>query len=202
MKAKFINESDFNSIKESDVITDELYKQWKQDDYLDDLFSWEYAGENGMKDISELPEDFLESEEYDDWFKYEMSYRCQETINMFNYDIIIGNELSIYRMIVVNDEWIENLKQGDSLGIYWSYEEDAAEPHWGYNNAANHVLIEALVNVDDINWIKTIQANMHPSYTQEKEIYLDKNTPIKLISIKINGNNYNINKLKNQIFKA
>ena len=204
MKAKFINESNFDHIKESDIVTDELYKIWKQDEYLDDLFSLAYAIEHNISDISKLPKDFLDSNEYNNWYKYEMEYRCNEIINMFNYEIIHGSTLNIYRSMLVDKLWIKNIKQGDFFGIYWSYEEDAAEPHWGYNDIKKEVsiLIEGEVNINDINWIKTIQANMHPSYEEEKEIYLDKDTLIKLISIKMNDKYVNIGNLKNKMFKA
>ena len=43
---------------------------------------------------------------------------------------------------------------------------------------------------------------MNPSYEDEKEIRLFKNTPLKLISIKIDNEKMNISSIKNKIFKA
>lgn len=202
MRAKFLNEST-PDVNVAEVVTPDLIKDWDQDDYVQDILKHTYA-EESYKNPDNLDDDYLDSEDYNNWLIYELEHRCNEVIDMFKYDIIKGGTLTIWRAMMVNDNWLKQLKPGMELGIWWSYEEDAAEPHWGYNNADKRieVLIKAEVDAEQINWKSTIAANMHPSYKEEKEITLEKGIPLKLLGIKVNKKDININSLKDQMFKS
>jgi hypothetical protein len=64
----------------------------------------------------------------------------------------------------------------------------------------NTIIIEIEIDEKYINWITTLELNMHPSYLEEKEIRLFKNTPIKIKSIKINDKEIDISIIENKIF--
>jgi len=137
--------------------------------------------------------------------KYEAEYKFDEVINMIS-DQIKNDNIEIFRIITVGKNWIKHLeKQGNHLGIYWSFDEDAAEPHWGYNNSKKQIkaLIKSLIDQKYVDWVRTIRANLTLSTgEEEKEITLFKSTPLKISSISINDEEQDISKIKNKIFKA
>jgi hypothetical protein len=79
---------------------------------------------------------------------------------------------------------------------------NAAEPHNGYDqsNKMNKCLIVSNINKEYVNWVETLRLNLDPSSTDEKEIRLYKNTPIKIEKLYINGKSLNIENIKNKIF--
>lgn len=88
----------------------------------------------------------------------------------------------IYREITAVPEWRPTPAQ--PLGIYWSYEKDAAEAHWagsGENQVA--FLLEGKTAIDSIDWIMTLVQNAQPDYQQEKEVRLRKRAPIELVGV-------------------
>jgi hypothetical protein len=111
--------------------------------------------------------------------------------------------------MTVKKDWLKHLEtQGNRLGIYWSWDPDSAEPHWGYDNLKREIMIESKINEKYVNWIETLQQNINPNFEEEKEIRLFKNTPIKILAI-YNQNAYEEGKsmrisklLKNKVFKA
>jgi hypothetical protein len=205
MRARFINEMSFASLDVKDVITKDLKNEWLSDDFLLDLFLYSYANEHG-EDPEDLKEnEFIETEEFRKWSEYEMESRYYETINKFNYNIIDGTNISIWRVMTVKDDWINHLEKfGGRLGIYWSWDKSAAEPHWGYNptDKTISVLIESEVHINHIDWVDTIKLNMHPNYEEEKEIRLFKNTPLKIKSVEKDGEEIDVSNIQNKIFKA
>jgi len=203
MRARFINEMSLESLDVKDIVTKDLYNQWRGDNFLDELFLYSYADEHG-KDLEDLIDsDFVDTKEFEEWYKYEMESLFHETFNKFHYDILNGLIIPIWRAITVKDNWVNHLEKfGGRLGIYWSWDKNAAEPHWGYDNGKISILIESEVNVDHIDWIETIQLNMHPSYKEEKEIRLFKNTPLKIKRLEINEEEIDISNVQNKIFKA
>ena len=105
----------------------------------------------------------------------------------------------------VADDWYEKLiNSGKHLGIYWSFDSNSAEAHWGHNqNTPVEVLIKSSVNEEYVNWVDTIMLNMNPQLgEEEKEIRLFKNTSIKIEQLFINNEEIDISKIKNKEFKA
>jgi hypothetical protein len=70
-----------------------------------------------------------------------------------------------------------------ATGIYWSWDEHAAEAHWG-NFATGHVKWRLVADVSSrqIDWVSTLSANANPDMADEKEITLRENVPVKLVS--------------------
>jgi len=202
MRAKFINEG-FSDITIDNVVNKETLDIWMQDNFKNELFMYSYASEHNLNPEEMDVDEWIDTKEAEEWIEYEIESRFYETINKFRYEIIDGDELSIWRRITVPDNWLEHLeKQGNRLGIYWSWEPNAAEEHWGYDENKRLALIESLIKVDYIDWINTIRLNMDPEAEEEKEIRLFKNTPLQIINLEIDGEKVDITLIKNKIFKA
>lgn len=88
--------------------------------------------------------------------------------------------IRVYRMITAPPNWKPDPKQHP--GIYWSWDEDAAEAHWG-SFGKGHVqwLLVADVNSSQIDWVSTLAANAVPDSESEREITLRQDTPVQLV---------------------
>lgn len=206
MRAKFIFEGSLKSLDVKDVVTKDTIDSY-DDEYVIDMFVYEYANEHELDGVKLLEdEEFKDSEEFKNWMKYKIEARFHETKNAFRDRIIEEDKIDIWREMMVSDNWIEHLeKQGNRLGEYWSWDPDAAESHGGYgkDDKSHRISIESSIEIEHINWVETIKANMHPNYVDEREIRLFKNTPLKIKAIYDENNiELNINKIKNKKFKA
>ncbi len=204
-KGSQLFESSLNDIKETDVLSKQyMDRNIKGDNYIVELFMWSYADEHGL-DLEEMDVDeWLSTKEADEWIDYEMETRVYDAIDLFKLDIIDDNgDIRIWRKMTVADNWLEHLeKQGKRLGIYWSWEEDAADTHWGYDNTKNVVTLESIVKENHVDWIETLRANAHPSSEEEKEVTLFKNTLLKIKRIWIKDEEIDISTIKEKIFRA
>lgn len=129
---------------------------------------------------------------------YERVYNIIDTIS---YEINNG-KIKIYRAITVNDNWLEHLKkEGKRLGIYWAWDYDFADTHWGDFSKPNLLIIEAEIDEKYIDWYGTIDINLRFDMA-EKEIRLFKNTPIKIINLELNDEQLDISEIKDKIFQS
>jgi hypothetical protein len=193
----------------NDVVNKKVLKELTSDTGFLDYVKYDYASENNIDIIQyedNPDEDFEDTEDFRKWFEYEIEYRFNNAKENLEELIDLNGEISIWRKMMVDENWIEHLeKKGQRLGIYWSWDMNAAEPHWGYNIANKNIeiTIESVINENYVNWPPTILANMHPNYSEEKEIQLFKNTPLKIINIYKDGEKIEISKrIKNKTFKA
>ena len=89
--------------------------------------------------------------------------------------------IEIYRSIVVDNDWFQNLKNKKikRLGIYWSWNQGNSV----YGSNKNYK-IELVSTIDEkfINWSQTMIQNIFYGDIED-EITLFKNTPIKLIRV-------------------
>jgi len=202
-KAK-LNEMAFSDINMNDIINKDTLNIWMGDDFKNELFMYSYAQEHGLDPEKMEVNEWIDTKEASEWIKYEIESRFYETINKFHYEVIQGSRIQIWRKMTVSDNWFEHIqKEGKRLGIYWSWNPEAAEEHHGYNtDKKDLVCISSSVKVDEVDWIKTIRLNMDPVAEEEKEIRLFKNTPLKIESLEINNEEIDINLIKDKIFKA
>lgn len=129
---------------------------------------------------------------------YEKVYKIIDTIS---YEINNG-KIKIYRAITVDDNWLEHIKkEGKRLGIYWAWDYDFADTHWGDPSKPNLLIIEAEIDEKYIDWYGTIDINVNFDMA-EKEIRLFKNTPIKITSLELNDEELDISEIKDKIFQA
>lgn len=91
------------------------------------------------------------------------------------------SSILVYREIQAPKDWIQ--KGGltnRALGIYWSWDESAAEAHWAGTGGVNY-LIKAEVALKDINWVATLAKNVDVSLgEEEKEIEINPYARVKL----------------------
>ncbi len=185
----FLNEMSFNSMEHYHIITPEYIKDIQMSDEYD-RFIEHYQYEENKIDIDK--DEIEETDDFKNWFKYELDYLYDNVIDKLNHIILSNNTVNIWRMLTVDENWINHLlKKGKHLGIYWSWDENAAEAHWGSGNQ-KRITLKSNIKEEYVNWIDTIKLNMNISLgDEEKEIRLFKNTPIKIDEI-LNENNENL----------
>ena len=147
-------------------------------------------------------DEIMESDRFKRWLKYDVEYRIDNFMYEIKDYINANGIINIWRKMTVDDNWIKRLPtSGNRLGIFWSFDENAAEAHWG-GNETNKITIESEISQEYVNWDETIKLNIDPSIGEvEKEIRLFKNTPIIIKSLSINNEFVNIDSI-NKVFKA
>jgi hypothetical protein len=106
-------------------------------------------------------------------------------------DLVYNHEqrqfpLEIYRVVKLRS--ITDLRPNE-LGIYWTWDENAADAYWGMSSGEKYV-IRALVQNRDIDWRGTLEANLHSSIgADEREIRLYEGTQLKVTGWKVKGEN-------------
>jgi len=199
---KFLfNESSIYDLKYKDI-EKQAINDWDTSDFtnLVDEFKYDYVytdidfDELDNEEIEELPQ-------YKEWFKFEVENRYENAMWVIK-DKITDGQLTIWRVITVNSEWLEHfLKKGKHLGIFWSWDESSAEAHGGYNQGKNiEVRFQCTIDERQVKWKETIIKNMHPSLGDEDEIELVKNSRLKLDRMEINNKEYDLSNLKNRTF--
>ena len=120
----------------------------------------------------------IHSQDFKDWLKEWVEDQVYDAWNNFMHLFDRGGNAILYRMITAPADWKPDDRHP---GIYWSWEEDAAEAHWG-DFRRGHVrwLLTAKVNVD---WTATLAMNVQPDYASEKEIRLKDNAPLELLNV-------------------
>ena len=102
--------------------------------------------------------------EFPDWCKSAVFDAFHMITGLFK-----GDKLPIWRVITAPANW--RPKRGDHPGIYWSWDQHAAEAHWG-EFGAGHVewMLSAEVTFNQIDWVGTLAKNAMPDFADEKEI--------------------------------
>lgn len=197
---QFINEASFHTFLDENIVNDKFITDFiKSDDSAYYLLNYFIE----VNDLDEDDSDDIEkSPEYHEFVKDEFYGYLESTKdNLYDKIDYNTNKIKIYRAITVDDNWIDHIKkQGKRLGIYWSWDIDGAETHWGDPKKKKEALIESEIDEKYVDWIETFRLNIHPSYNEEREIRLFKNTPIKINSIKIDGDEIDIEEIRNKIF--
>jgi len=194
-----INEGSFYDVKDSDILTDKFIKEFINNNYSGYLSY--YIEENDLDENDE--NEIQDSVEYYEYVKDILERGLEEAKDNIYYKINDeSGKIKLYRAMDVDENWMEHLKtKGKHLGIYWSWDEDGAVAHWSKGKKLD-VIMETEIDEKYINWQETLTMNMHPSYSEEKEIRLFKNTPININRISINGKDVDISEIKNKTFYA
>lgn len=98
--------------------------------------------------------------------------------------------VTIHRKIYLPDdpEHLEKeLEKFGGIGIFWSYEKNAANVYWESGDFKNryYITFEASVNINNINWKRTIYKSLY-GLSSEKEIEVYDNTTVILKAIYLN----------------
>lgn len=195
---QFINEARLNDINISDVVNKKFIDLAISDTYNEESLRYEYASEEGISD------DEIDEDDFRNWVEYEFESLAENFIDRLKRDLINNGKIKIWRAMTVNKEWESRLpSQVKHLGIYWSWDESSAEPHWGYSNEMPFTAImEAEVDETAVDWLPTIRLNVEPVSYEEKEIRLVKGAKINLTSIKIDGEEIDLSDLSGDRFIA
>jgi hypothetical protein len=195
---KLLNEASFHSFDNDDILNDK-YIQNYINIYGSGLLHW-YMQSNDLEDEDE--DVVLNSEDFYDFIKDELEQHLEDAKeNIYDKIDYHSNKITLYRAITVDNNWLQHLKtQGKRLGIYWSWDSDGAETHWGDPSKKNEAVIEAEIDEKYVDWKTTFEMNMNPNFSEEKEIRLFKNTPIKLKKLTVNDNEIDISIFRNKIF--
>lgn len=203
-----INEAKLKDLNPKEAITKDIRELFLEDEYTINWMVSQYCQENYIEcdpEDEEEMETISNSEDFKKFVEYELEYRVEEAINAIENRIIDG-KITIWRIISVKPGWLQHLQQeGKRLGIYWSYEKGAAEPHWGYKGEETpyYALMQASVKEEHVNWPETVELNIRPDTGEdEKEIRLFKNTPLKLEKIWIDDVEQDISSIRDKTFKA
>jgi hypothetical protein len=194
-----INEGSLSLVSVDEAINKKYVQLVLTDSYNDEELRYAYASEEG------IDEDDIIEEDYERWVKYELNYAGNEFIELMEKDYIKSGEITIWREMTVDDTWESSLgSHAKHLGIYWTYDRNAAEAHWGHNNnkMTFHALIEAKVKETSVNWLPTIRLNTEPKARDEKEIRLVKSVPLEIVAIYIDDKEIDISELADKRFIA
>ncbi len=116
--------------------------------------------------------------------------------------------MSVFRSLYLPHDSVDSLLKDRKLmnrlvkeiGVYWAKTRKEAYSYWhetGKTNE-NNFIFEAMIKENDINWSRTLDYNLHPELSEEKEVRLNKNTKIQVTNIYLNDafNNYVIESKK------
>lgn len=209
LRENLMNEKSISDVSIDEFNINEIISDWlnSSPDGMALLFAYEMQNDYNLspEEKEEIMranyEDVIETERFKNWIAYEVEYKIEDFISEIQ-NYFKGDTITIWREMTVDDKWLELLPTtGKRLGKYWSYEEDAAEAHWG----GSGIKIRLQTSVDEkfIDWTQTIIANIDPQVGEsEKEITLFKNTPLKLEKLIVNKQEMDISNFRNKIFKA
>jgi GNAT superfamily N-acetyltransferase len=196
-----ISSSDFNvegigenwlSSSPSTVVGNFKYEM--QDDY--------YLSPEEKEELMD-EDDIIETERFKKWLLYEVESKIDDAIYDIKHKITPDGYIRLWRVMTVDDDWLDRLPHtGNRLGVFWSFEKDAAEAHWG-GKESNVVRIESAIGEKYINWEQTIESNIDPNLgEEEKEITLFKNTPLKILALEVNDKKVDLGDIINKTYKA
>lgn len=117
--------------------------------------------------------------DFDEWLKGYVRNRLKQTYANLRTCLGSDGKLHLYRVITAPDDWQPDPNRHP--GIYWSWDEEAAQAHWGNHNGTNtEWMLEAAVDEDAVDWIETLARNVMPVWEEEREIRLKKDAPVEI----------------------
>lgn len=211
LQENIISEKTIKQVSLKDFNKREIISQWMLSNPASIYTKFQYEMQDDYY-LSPEEKDEIMDMDYDDihnlpkfkqWLGYEVESVIEDAIDNISSYIKNDGTIPVWRKMTVTDEWLKSLPSTASrLGRYWSFEEDAAEAHWG-GSEGNTIKLKAVVPETYIDWQQTITANIDPAIGEdEKEITLFKNTPIRIEELEVNGELVNIDKIKDKIFKV
>jgi hypothetical protein len=194
----FITESLLTSVNLDSILTRDFVKDMAA---KNEYFMGIYKHEEQLTDVDD--ED-IDQEDFLNWLEYELRYKLEELIRLYRNELIQNGKVTVWRAMTVTSSWLDHLeREGKHLGIYWTWDPDAADTHWGDYSKPSKVLIEAEVPENGVDWEKTLITNIEPfTGDDEKEITLIKGVPLRILSIEMDGELQDISNLEGKTFFA
>lgn len=123
----------------------------------------------------------VKSPEFIEWMKGWVEDHVWDAWGNFQHLFDGEGNATLYRVIMAPHDWKPDAQHP---GIYWSWDESAAEAHWGDFKRGNvKWLMTAKVNTKAVDWTATLAMNVQPDYAREKEIRIKENAPVELINV-------------------
>jgi hypothetical protein len=170
-----------------------------------------------LKDITEeftlfydlqnfLVKDNQDLTKIDDEIKNEIFYNKLEEYDVLGTLINEQDEnglIPIYRAVSYDKggfvDAYTNFKQFNGVGLFWSYEEEGAEPHSG--SREDCYILYGKVKPEDINWNATVYKSAW-NLNYEKEIEVEHSAPVLIYKIVKYGSDEGITLKKPLVVKA
>ena len=194
----FITESLLTSVNLDSILTPSFVKGMAaKDEYFMDLYKHE-------EQLTDVDDEDIDQEDFLNWLEYELRYKLEELIRLYRNELIQNGKVTVWRAMTVTSSWLDHLeREGKHLGIYWTWDPDAADTHWGDYSKPSKVLIEAEVPENGVDWEKTLITNVEPfTGDDEKEITLIKGVPLRILSIEMDGELQDISNIEGKTFLA
>jgi hypothetical protein len=194
----FIYESLLTSVNLDLILTPSFVKGMAaKNEYFLDLYKHE-------EQLTDVDDEDIDQEDFLNWLEYDLRYKLEELISVYKNDVIQNGKVTVWRAMTVTSSWLDHLeREGKHLGIYWTWDPDAADTHWGDYSKPSKVLIEAEVPENGVDWEKTLITNIEPfTGDDEKEITLIKGVPLRILSIEMDGKLQDISNLEGKTFLA
>jgi hypothetical protein len=119
--------------------------------------------------------------EFTHWFKGWVEERLWDAWGNFAHLFDASGNATLYRVITAPADWKPDARHP---GIYWSWDKNAADAHWGDFSEGNvKWRIAAEVNMSVVDWTTTLAMNIMPDYEDEKEIRIRENSPVNIIGV-------------------
>jgi hypothetical protein len=170
---RLINEVDF------DAVTHTVRQDFDQDDFraqsafarrIDaDFDDVDFQDEATLEDFNEFVAEFS-------------GELVSEAAACIQFDADVSeNGIRIWRSIMVDPDWLDDGLHARSVGVCWSFEEDAAECHYGdFSDGLREIRVEAFVDPADVDWPATLRLNA--KMDEEKEIRVRDDAFVTVVS--------------------
>lgn len=159
------------------IITQALGYIWHDGSISDEQMLQYYGDENSDVDTSDPR--VGKSRALRRWFRYHFTDRIESVY----WDIeqrVQNGQLPVYREITAPVNWQPDPNRHP--GNYWSWDEHAAEAHWGsFKNGDVKWLLVGQATLNQIDWVGTLAKNASYDYESEKEIQLKPGARVALV---------------------
>ncbi len=163
-----------------DQYFDEIQKTGKftdHGDYTIEDFAYDFEDDQWW-DIDEEGTPIIDDKFWNgfkDWLKLRYNY----VIKQLNKDVD-QKPIKVYRSLLVDQDWFPK----SPLGIYWSTSSGVIPYGATPDNSKKEVVLEAIIQKNDIDWIETIRSRMdYLNGDVEHEIQIKPGTNIQLIDV-------------------
>lgn len=197
----YLTEMSMKQIDVSDIVTKKYVEALDTSDLEGYLYDYKYQADIDDNELDD--DDIIDSPEFLEFVQSELETRFYEA----KYDIertTKNGYITIFRSMTVKPKWFEKLEKHKHLGIYWSWDKQSAEAHWG-KFGSGHKTIKLVSKIKEkyVDWQDTFELNINPTIgSEEREIRLFKNTPIKLDAIYVESKEIDISNIKDKVFRA
>lgn len=203
LKQHLLIEMSMKKIDISDIVTKKYVKDLGFSDSLEGfLYDFKYQLDDDPDDELD-DDDIMETPEFLEFVQSELEARFYEVQNDIGRTIKNGY-ITIFRSMTVKPKWFEKLDKHKHLGIFWSWDKQSAEAHWGhFEKGHRDIKLVSKIKEIYIDWVDTFELNIQPTTGyDEREIRLFKNTPIKLFAIIVDGKEIDISSIEDKVFRA